>query len=104
MLGISLIYLWILPWLVKANTEKIIFTSHSDDFSENVFTTLGGLQLPSISDNNRVVRDQLPVEFTTEKGAFGKQSWYLLDGLEEGRRYEIRVCWAAIVNTLACLV
>ena len=96
-----LIYLLILPWLILANTEKIIFVPHSDNLSQQASTALNDLQILRLDKDHKSVRDKIPVEFATEKRPFGKQSWYLLEGLEEGRRYEIRVCWAAIVNTFA---
>ena len=98
-----LIFLWILPWLVLANTEKIIFISHSHELPQTELTVLNGLQILKLDKYHTSVRHQLPVESATKKSLLRKQSWLLVEGLEEGRRYEIRVCWAAVVNTLAYL-
>lgn len=83
-----------------ANTEKIIFTapprdtlSELYDLKEEAFSTL----TPSSS----TLRASLPVAFPTSERPNGLDSWYRLEGLDEDRTYEVRVCWAATVRLLA---
>ena len=52
---------------------------------------LDSLRLTSLTPTNTKVRTSLPVTFQ------GDDSWYLLQRLKEGQRYEVRVCWAATV-------
>lgn len=82
-----------------ANTEKVIFTapprdtlSELYDLKEEAFQTI----TPAIS----VLRASLSVAFPTIERPQGLDSWYRLEGLEENRRYEVRICWAATVHLL----
>lgn len=79
-----------------ANTEKVIFSapptetlSELYDLKEEIFQTL--------TPEDSVLRTSLPVAFPTTDRPKGLDSWYRLEGLEEDRRYEVRVCWAATV-------
>lgn len=44
------------------------------------------------------LRRQLPASFPTPANPGGNETWLLLEGLEEGRRYEVRICWMATVR------
>lgn len=84
---------------VCANVEKTIFLGPSaialpnarPGLDELVVDTLEPVELP-------ILATQLSVKFPTESTPRGVDSWYLLRGLEEGRRYEVRVCWPAFVS------
>lgn len=84
---------------VHANTEKTIFLGPSNIQIPNLRPDFYDLNLESLSPSNPSLRKHLDVTFPTLREQKGTQSWYLLDDLEPGRRYELRVCWAAVVST-----
>ncbi|TKA69709.1 hypothetical protein B0A49_04555 [Cryomyces minteri] len=106
---LALLYLFVscslaLVTAVQANTEKAIFTGPASiTIPEDVHPGLGALQLESLSPARRTLRKQLAVRFPTKRDQSVAQSWYLLEGLEEGRRYEVRICWAATQPTVFSL-
>ena len=100
MLVIYLLHLLIPPLLVLANTEKLIFLTPRSRPSQEALNLFENPQIPRLSKTHSSVRDQLPVEFATKENPLGNQFWYLLEGLDEGRRYEVRVCWTATVITI----
>ncbi|KAK5200795.1 hypothetical protein LTR16_004883 [Cryomyces antarcticus] len=103
---LALLYLCLLALLasVQANTEKVIFTGPASiTIPEDVHPGLDALQLESLSPARRTLRKQLAVRFPTKRDPSLAQSWYLLEGLEEGRRYEVRICWAATQPTVFSL-
>jgi len=81
-----------------ANTEKIIFLGPEAVEIPNISPGLGDLSLVTLSPSKPTFRARLPRAFPTPGEDQGLQSWFLLDGLERGQRYEIRVCWAATVR------
>lgn len=98
-----------IPWLVflvaliitvNANTEKLIFLGPSAITIPNVHPGLDDLRLDTLSPTGQhILETQLSVKFSTEAEPRGVQSWYLIEGLQEGRRYELRICWAATQPT-----
>lgn len=95
-LAACLLPLFVLIQHTLANTEKVIFSapptetlSELYDLKEEVFQI--------INTANPSLRASLPVSFPTIDRPKGLDSWYRLERLEEGRRYEVRVCWAATV-------
>ncbi|OCK78114.1 hypothetical protein K432DRAFT_406743 [Lepidopterella palustris CBS 459.81] len=98
-----------IPWLVlsialvntvNANTEKIIFLGPSPITISNVHPGLDDLRLDTLSPvGQHTLETRLSVKFPTEAEPRGVESWYLLEGLEEGRRYEVRICWPATQPT-----
>ncbi|PHH92875.1 hypothetical protein CDD83_4018 [Cordyceps sp. RAO-2017] len=73
-----------------ANVEKVIFTGPAAG---------AGLVLP---DRLGALTPAAPVLRTNLSRAAdgpGAEAWLLLGDLDEGRRYELRVCWAAIEPT-----
>jgi hypothetical protein len=85
-------------WTVNANVEKTIFLGPSPVTLSHVRPSLDDLRLPVLSPPNAVLPTRLPVQFPTEAVPRGLESWYLLRGLDEGRRYEVRICWPATVS------
>lgn len=83
--------------LVAGNTEKVIFKGPAQVHVPDVTPNLGNLKLQQLSPSSNVVRTQLQRAFPTKLESKGTQSWFLLDGLDHGVRYEVRICWAAIV-------
>lgn len=94
---ICLLYLLIHTPLVLANTEKIIFLAPRNTFSQEAANIFEDLQIPRLNKSHSSVRDQLPVNFVTKENPLGNRFWYILEGLDKGRRYEVRACWAATV-------
>jgi len=99
-----------IPWLVflvaliitvNANTEKLIFLGPSAITIPNVHPGLDDLRLDTLSPTGQhILETQLSVKFPTEAEPRGVQSWYLIEGLQEGRRYELRICWVATVSKI----
>lgn len=83
---------------VLANTEKTIFLGPARLEVPLEHPTLEDLQLEALSPQDWSVRTHIRAEFPTDSSKYGQASWYLLHGLEEGQRYEVRICWAATVN------
>lgn len=89
---------------VNANVEKAIFLGPSPvvlSVVPNAPPSLDALRLLSLLpvQSSSIVATQLPVQFPTVSGPRGLESWYLLRGLEVGRRYEVRICWPATVSS-----
>ncbi|EON61716.1 hypothetical protein W97_00932 [Coniosporium apollinis CBS 100218] len=84
---------------VQANTEKVIFLGPSSITIPNISPGLEQLQLNALSPSRNKLETQLPVKFPTDEEPRGTQHWYLIEGLEEGRRYEVRICWVATQPT-----
>jgi hypothetical protein len=80
-----------------ANTEKAIFSAPSAVASSS---DLVSLCLPILTPGQPVLHTQLPVAALDGRQADerAKHSWYLLNQLHTGQRYEARVCWAATVR------
>ncbi|CAD6443292.1 2e425200-ef6e-47ec-ade5-0f5dbdc5d652 [Sclerotinia trifoliorum] len=79
----------------SANTEKAIFLGPSALQIPAAHPTLSDLHLSALSPQHHILRTHIDAEFPTSNSKYGQSSWYLLQGLEEGQRYEVRVCWAA---------
>jgi hypothetical protein len=91
-------------WTVNANVEKTIFLGPSPVTLPNVRPSLDDLRLHVLSPLHTILPTQLPVQFPSESAPRGRESWYLLQQLEEGRRYEVRICWPATVGTITPLL
>lgn len=85
-------------WIVNANVEKIIFLGPSVVTLPDVRPSLDDLNLRVLSSREPILPTQLSVQFPTIAQPRGLESWYLLSALEEGRRYEVRICWPATVR------
>jgi hypothetical protein len=94
-------YKWLLWFatLVAANVEKTIFVAPDETTMTTDGPSLSNLCLQSLTpvDDNRKIRISLPVTFPTKEDAFGQSSWYILQNLKPGQRYEVRICWSATV-------
>nr|POF11424.1 hypothetical protein CFP56_44262 [Quercus suber] len=82
--------------VVAANTEKLIFTAPPAITRTGSDPGVHSLGLHNLTPAAPSLRTTLPVRFLGEETLHGAESWYLLDNLVEGQRYEIRICWAAI--------
>lgn len=92
-----------LVWTVNANIEKTIFLgprAAATSAVPNAPEGLDALRLASLSPapGSSILATQLPVRFPSAPAPRGLESWYLLRDLDEGRRYEVRICWPATVS------
>jgi hypothetical protein len=81
-----------------ANTEKVIFLGPEHLQVPLEHPTLEDLQLDALSPQHWTLRTHIEAEFPSESLKYGHSSWYLLHRLQEGQRYEVRICWAATVS------
>ncbi|PVI08676.1 hypothetical protein DM02DRAFT_510508 [Periconia macrospinosa] len=90
---------------LNANVEKTIFLGPSPltlpnvDHNSNLFS-LDTLNIEILDPHHLyILPTRLPVRFPTETTPHGRDSWYLIRGLDDGRRYEVRICWPATQPT-----
>lgn len=83
----------------EANTEKAIFVAPPPTTIPDAGPSFDNLNLFTLSPDQLSLRLSLPVAFPTEEQPRGLDSWYILEGLSEARRYENRICWAAVQPT-----
>jgi hypothetical protein len=83
---------------VLGNTEKAIFLGPSSLQVPTEHPTLEDLQLDALSPQQWSLRTHIEAEFPTNMSRYGHSSWVLLHRLQEGQRYEVRICWAATVS------
>ncbi|KAF2003028.1 hypothetical protein P154DRAFT_544074 [Amniculicola lignicola CBS 123094] len=87
-------------WTVNANVEKTVFLAPGPATLPDAHPGLDTLRLATLSPALRpVLPTVLSVQFPSDSAPRGLESWYLLRGLEEGRRYEVRICWPATQPT-----
>ncbi|KAF2397233.1 hypothetical protein EJ06DRAFT_454058, partial [Trichodelitschia bisporula] len=84
---------------VAANTEKTIFLAPQIYPNPVSPRDIDDLCLPAISPQASTLHTALSVAFPTSSQPRGASSWYLLDALRSGQRYELRVCWVATQPT-----
>lgn len=87
---------------VLANVEKTVFVAPPAVAIPNVRPGLQDLRLTSLSPSVHIFRTHIPVVFPSGDAPRGLESWFLLSGLKEGQRYEVRICWAATVCCVKC--
>ncbi|KAG9232094.1 hypothetical protein BJ875DRAFT_96803 [Amylocarpus encephaloides] len=85
--------------ITLANTEKVIFLGPPNINVPLDHPTIGDLHLDTLSPEHWSLRTHIRAEFPTNSSKYGHASWYLLDHLRAGQRYEVRVCWAATEPT-----
>ena len=86
-----------------ANTEKAIFTAPRTITFTDSNPSLDVLQLQSITHSENTLRTPLHVVFPSEETPRGSDHWFLLRDLNPQQRYELRVCWAAVVRIWSLL-
>ncbi|KAK4210020.1 hypothetical protein QBC37DRAFT_42808 [Rhypophila decipiens] len=93
----SLLY----PVSVSANTEKTIFLGPETVRVPAQHPTIHDLHLDVLTprENKWSLRTSLPRQFPNSTHPVGLATWFLLDELTQGQRYEVRVCWAATQPT-----
>lgn len=94
--------LWLLLPLfaagVQANVEKTIFLAPAVATIPSEEPSLDDLGLERLSPQSPVVRTKLNASFPTTALPYGTDSWFFLENLNPGQRYEVRVCWLATVS------
>ncbi|RSL71670.1 hypothetical protein CEP53_001422 [Fusarium sp. AF-6] len=85
----------------EANAEKVIFTAPDAVPIPLQKPSLADLNLPVLTPDSWSIRTNLSRVFPKEPKDYASSAatWLLLDSLNEGQRYEFRVCWAAIQPT-----
>ena len=86
-----------------ANTEKTIFIAPDALSFTDSNPSLDVLQLQSLNHTSSTLTTSLDVLFPTEDAPQGADHWFLLRDLNPGQRYEVRVCWPAVVCTVHTL-
>lgn len=82
------------------NVEKTIFLGPASISIPSGHPNLKDLYLDVLSPplSRLSLRRQIPASFPTPTDPRGNETWLLLEGLEGGRRYEVRICWVATVR------
>ncbi|KAL2852475.1 hypothetical protein BJY01DRAFT_91262 [Aspergillus pseudoustus] len=97
-----LLYIYIittfLALLAAGNVEKTIFLGPSPLAIPALNPALEDLELERLSSENGRLRTKLNASFPTTDG-LGATSWYFLENLYPGQRYEVRICWLATQPT-----
>ncbi|CAG8935868.1 unnamed protein product [Penicillium salamii] len=88
----------ILP-AVQANVEKAIFLAPETAIIPSEEPSLDDLGVERLSPQNPVVRTRLNASFPTTATPQGSESWFFLENLNPGQRYEVRVCWLSTQPT-----
>ncbi|KAI2699861.1 hypothetical protein CBS147317_6776 [Penicillium roqueforti] len=83
----------------QANVEKTIFLAPIPAIVPSEQPDLDDLGLERLSPQKPVVRTQLNASFPTAAAPYGTDSWFFLENLNPGQRYEVRVCWLATQPT-----
>ncbi|KAI0161511.1 hypothetical protein GGR57DRAFT_360666 [Xylariaceae sp. FL1272] len=91
----SLIFISLLARIVKANTEKTIFLGPPSVDVLSAHPRLADLHVQALTPDNFTIRTYLDSSFPNHHSVYGRDSWFILDQLNPGQRYEVRVCWAA---------
>jgi hypothetical protein len=98
-----LLYTTIITFLAilgSANVEKTIFIAPSALSLPATETAFDYLGLKRLSPSDSVLRTRLNASFPSDDSERGTDSWYFLESLNPGQRYEVRVCWLATVRYL----
>ncbi|MCJ1465344.1 hypothetical protein MMC07_003962 [Pseudocyphellaria aurata] len=83
-----------------ANVEKTIFLAPAPIHIPREHPNLDDLQLQVLTPARWRLQLRIAASFPTAAKSFrGTETWLLLEGLEEQRRYEVRICWAATQPT-----
>ncbi|KAJ5963881.1 uncharacterized protein N7479_003757 [Penicillium vulpinum] len=85
--------------VVRANVEKTVFLAPAPVSVPSEEPDLDDLGLERLSPQMPVVRTRLNASFPTNAAPGGTDSWFFLENLNPGQRYEVRVCWLATQPT-----
>lgn len=101
------VYAMRLPWSLllpstlwssaTANVEKTIFLGPTSATIPSTESGLDDLGLERLSPLKPSTRTELNASFPTHDTPEGTESWYFLENLMPGQRYEVRICYLATV-------
>ncbi|KAK0626239.1 hypothetical protein B0T14DRAFT_534436 [Immersiella caudata] len=95
-----LLKLLCLSQLAAANVEKAIFLGPEGVPVPLAHPTLEDLHIDTLTpQENWSLRTRISAKFPSESSPHGDTTWLLLDNLQAGQRYEVRICWAATQPT-----
>jgi hypothetical protein len=80
------------------NVEKTIFVAPPPSALPAENTAIDDLGLDSLSPTEFTLRTSLNASFPTDDEPYGSESWFYLEDLNPGHRYEVRICWLATVS------
>uniref|UniRef100_A0A093UQM6 GPI mannosyltransferase 2 subunit n=1 Tax=Talaromyces marneffei PM1 TaxID=1077442 RepID=A0A093UQM6_TALMA len=84
-----------------ANTEKTIFVAPLPWAVPAENAAIDDLGLDRLSPTDFMLRTNLNASFPTDEEPHGAESWFYLEDLTPGQRYEVRICWMATVFPLS---
>lgn len=93
-------YASLIPGAV-ANTEKAIFIAPGvEEVPQHTARRSAWYLavLPKLTHREFTVRVELDRGFPNGTSPFGPETWFLLEDLKPGKRYEARISWAATVR------
>ncbi|GKZ22261.1 hypothetical protein AbraIFM66951_007448 [Aspergillus brasiliensis] len=93
-----LVALLLLTTLATANVEKTIFLAPPPTTIPTPHPPIDDLGLARLSPSHPILRTHLNASFPTQSSP-GTESWFFLQNLTPGRRYEVRICWLATQPT-----
>lgn len=98
--AICLQLVYVLSFIQPAagNVEKTIFVAPPPSTvpAENI--AIDDLGLDRLSPTEYTLRTHLNASFPTTDEPHGSESWFYLEDLNPGQRYEVRICWLATVS------
>lgn len=86
--------------LAAGNVEKTIFVAPPPATVPVENTAIDDLGLDRLSPTESMLRTSLQRSFPTTEQPYGSESWFYLEDLNPGQRYEVRICWLATVSGL----
>ncbi|KAL4952220.1 hypothetical protein BDW69DRAFT_24697 [Aspergillus filifer] len=103
MLLTNILITFLLAFAAYANVEKTIFLAPPASSLPGTDIVPDDLLvgLPRLTHSNGFLRTKLNASFPNPEDAEdrGTDSWFFLEGLNPGQRYEVRVCWLATQPT-----
>lgn len=89
-----------LPYIL-ANVEKTVFLAPASIPIPREHPNLDDLQLHVLTPARWRLQHQIVASFPSAPASVrGTETWLLLQELDEQRRYEVRICWAATVSKM----
>ncbi|OKL57082.1 hypothetical protein UA08_07674 [Talaromyces atroroseus] len=85
--------------LAAGNVEKTIFIAPPPSTIPAEDTAIDDLGLDRLSPTESMLRTSLNASFPTDAEPYGSESWFYLEDLNPGQRYEVRICWLATQPT-----
>lgn len=96
---LTTVYLFLLVPMTVANVEKIIFTAPPLSTKLENHSALASLGIDTLTPDAQSIRTSLKRVFASQRApSGGYSSWIMLANLTVERRYELRVCWSALVS------